>query len=316
MESKSRLNQAVEFCKKHKLWLIILLLAIVIIFSFFPSFKSLSRYVLDDKLINGLPSVIEDYPLNIHFMDVGKADAIIIRLDDETIMIDAGTPNKADEIEIYLKKLGVKKISHFFLTHPDSDHIGAAADVISLFDVEKVYRPLIREEILEESNETEAISLSCEETGTEKLYAYAGDEFSFGELKLEVLGPVGEHVEVNDYSLVIRLTYKNISVLFCGDVERRGEKQLVSKYGSKLRSDVIKIAHHGSNSSTTADFLEAVSPKYAVISTGKDSNNLPKPKVLKRLTASGVTTYRTDLHGSVVLSTDGDEIVFTKERGE
>ena len=142
----------------------------------------------------------------------------------------------------------------------------------------------------------------------------AGEYFAYGGMRLEVLGPLEDYAEANDSSVVFRLQYGDFSMLFCGDIEEAAEQALL-KSGAPLRADVLKVAHHGSNTSTSAALLEAVRPRYAAISSGEDRNLLPRNAVLKRLDAAGAEVFRTDTDGTVVFSAAQGEIAVTTENG-
>ena len=132
---------------------------------------------------------------------------------------------------------------------------------------------------------------------------------------LEVLAPLECYDNTNDNSIVFRLTYGDFSMLFCGDIEEKAERRLLQS-GADLTADVLKVAHHGSATSTSAELLEAVCPKYAVISAGEDRNDLPRNAVLKRLADRNTAVFRTDRDGSVVFSTDGNEVrIITENQG-
>lgn len=142
-----------------------------------------------------------------------------------------------------------------------------------------------------------------------------GDSLPLGETSLEVLGPLEEYEETNDCSLVLRLDYLGFSALFCGDIEAQAELDLV-KSGAALDADLLKVAHHGSASSSSRRFLEAVAPAYAVVSVGPDNSNLPREETLLRLEEAGATIYRTDTDGDLVFSWDGEQLSLWSEYHE
>lgn len=151
------------------------------------------------------------------------------------------------------------------------------------------------------------------ETGTEQSVQTPGSVYSLGGAKLTFLAPLREYDNTNDSSLVFKLSYGDFTALFCGDMEEEAEEDLVAS-GIDLNVDLLKVSHHGSNTSSTKKFLKAVSPRYAVISVGPDKNNLPQKKVLRRLENFDAEIYRTDIDGTVIFSYDGEAITVYTER--
>ena len=200
------------------------------------------------------------------------------------------------------------------MTHLDKDHIGGMADVLRNFAVERFFMPELPEELIPTSRSYEEMLLALEETGVRVQRPSVGEVLTFGQASLHVLAPGTFFPESsNDNSVVCRLVFGEISFLFMGDAEEPAEEALLSS-GQALASTVLKVGHHGSNTSTTQALLSAVQPRYAVISVGEDENNLPKNKVLKRLTANQIPFYRTDLNGTVLFLTDGKDLKIETER--
>lgn len=255
----------------------------------------------------------KNYPLNLYFLDVGKADAIVLECDGEYALLDAGTFTGGEDVEIALKKLGVKKLKYVFATHPDSDHIGGMGQILTDFPVQTLICADTPQALLPNSKEYAVMQAAVEGKQIPVTIAAVNDVYPLGSAEISVLGPIGEHEDVNNYSLVLKLTLNDFSCLLMGDAEERLE-QMLCDCGADLRADVLKVGHHGSKTSTSERLLNAVQPKYAVISTGPDKNNLPKKSVLKRLAAANIETYRTDTDGIVLVSSDGAEIAIKTER--
>ena len=236
--------------------------------------------------------------LHIHVIDVGKADAILVESPEAAFLVDTGTQNTAEDVLRYLKARSIEHLDAVILSHGDSDHAGG---------LEKITEEIPADTLL----------ISAE---TESPYAnmpvqraVPDTKLFVSDLTLEILAPTQSFAEENDNSLVFRLQYGDFSMLFCGDIQENAEKVLLES-GVDLRADVLKVAHHGSDTSSSTMFLQAVRPKYAVISAGEDRNLLPRNTVLKRLEAENIRFYRTDLNGSVVLSADASgEILITTE---
>ena len=257
-----------------------------------------------------------DEYLQVHFIDVGQADAIlIIGPKEQYIMIDAGNNEDSDLVVNYLKNLGVKALKAVIGTHPHEDHIGGLDAVISNFNVEKVYMPKV-------ANTTETfkdVLLAVQAKGLKVTTASKGVSIPLEGMTAEFLGPVGTAYEdLNNYSAVLKLTYKNIGFLFQGDAEVISEKEILkSDAASKLDAEVIKIGHHGSSSSTTPEYIDRVQPKYAVIMVGAGNKyNHPHKETMDILNKRKISIYRTDHNKTIIATSDGVTVTFNADHGE
>ncbi len=254
------------------------------------------------------------YPyVKVHVIDVDQADAILVEMPGHrTMVIDAGTNDQADKVKVFIEKLSIKKIDYVIGTHPHEDHIGGLDTLIESFDIGRIYMPNV-----EETDEAAADVLAAVTTkGLTVETAAAGvvilDE---EDLKIEILAPIRDaYDDVNTYSSVVKLTYINNKFLFTGDATALSEKEMIL-YGADLDADVLKVAHHGADTSTCQAFLEAVSPKYAVISVGENNSyGFPSADVSKRLDAMDVRVYRTDTSGTVTFLGNGQRITVKTEK--
>ncbi|MBQ9915294.1 MAG: MBL fold metallo-hydrolase, partial [Clostridia bacterium] len=197
-------------------------------------------------------------------------------------------------------------------THPHSDHIGGMAQVIESLEVGQIYMP----KAVHTSKTYENLLLAIQEKGLSIVTAKAGRSFSPEEgVEVRFLAPVSDYYEeMNDYSAVVRITYGENAFLFTGDAETLSESQMLEE-GSVLSANVLKVGHHGSNSSSHQAFLDAVLPEYAIISCGTDNSyGHPHKEVVERLERMGITTYRTDVSGTVAAISDGTDIsIWTEE---
>lgn len=261
--------------------------------------------ILISSTVNASPS-----PLTVHFIDVGQADCILIQSPGgRNMLIDAGNNEDGPLITTYLNTLHIKKLDVIVGTHPHEDHIGSMDTVIAAYKVGKIYLPKV-------SNNTKSfrdVLTVIKAKGLKVTTAKAGITINLDPaLKITMLAPNSTHYdEFNNYSAVIKLTYNRTSFLFSGDAETDSEMEMLAQ-GYALKADVLKVGHHGSNSSTSPPFLKAVSPKYAVISVGTGNTyGHPHQTTLKRLEAVS-RVYRTDRDGSIIMTSNGRRINIRK----
>jgi len=256
--------------------------------------------------------VIEDQ-LKIHYIDVGQGDSILIQNEDAAILIDGGTNESGDKLLKYLEEQGVETLNYVIATHPHEDHIGGLDEVISTINiVENVW--MIKKSAATKTFENLVQAIKDKNIKVEQ--PKVGQNIQIGELKITTLGPVREdYEETNDWSIVLKIDYKNNSFILTGDAEKLAEKDIIDT-GIPMSADILKIGHHGSSTSTTKDFLEKVKPIYAVISLGEDNSyGHPHTQTLKLLKQNNIIVYRTDRNGSIVATSDGDNISFEVEKG-
>ena len=250
-----------------------------------------------------------DGNLKVHFIDVGQGDACIIEQNGHYMLIDAG-PNSGEKNLInYIDGLGITKFDYVIGTHAHEDHIGGMDKVIKNYEIEKFLFP--RSTTTTRTFESFVTELSAKNL---KLYVpQVGENFEFEDSSFVVLAPNSKtYDDLNNYSIVIKFTYKNNSILFTGDAEVLSENEMLEN-GLDLKADVIKIGHHGSSTSSSMKFLSAVSPKYAVICLGKDNDyGHPHKSVVDRLKALSITVYRTDEQSTIIMESDGENIKFDK----
>lgn len=264
---------------------------------------------LDALLGREAPAAPVEGRVEFHFIDVGQGDAALIRTAEGNVLIDAGTNASEDELIAYLKAEGITELAYAVFTHPHEDHIGGADAVLAHCVVKNVIRPDV-----EASSKTYQRMVEAIEAEGAKEYFSAPDQvYTLGDLKMTILGPVGsDYDDVNNESIVMRVDFGESSVLYTGDAEDVSEEEMLSRYafGNKLDCDLLKVGHHGSDSSSTEAFLRAVTPEMAVIScgTGNDYGH-PKQEILSRLESMEVIFWRTDLLGDVVVVSDGKTLV-------
>lgn len=255
----------------------------------------------------------EDYPLSVHILNVGKADAIYIKSNDKNILIDSGDTDTKDQVIQYLNNNKIQQFDLIIATHPHKDHIAGMDNIINTFSINRFIMPKLSETIIPTTKTYNSMINSLKDNNITVESPVAGNNFKIGEINIDILGPIKEYDNLNNNSVVVKLAYKNTSFLFVGDAEKEAETDLISS-GANLKSTVLKVGHHGSKTSTTQKFLNAVNPEYSVISVGPDSNNLPKDSIINRLKNNNIKTYRTDKSGTIIFTSDGDNInVFTEK---
>ncbi len=253
-----------------------------------------------------------DGELAVHFLDVGQADSILVVDGDMVMMIDTGDWPSGDHKTYmlnYIRDLGITEIDYLVLTHPDADHIGGAPEVINTFTVKNCIMP----------NETKTTQVfkrtldALEDREVNVLLPTPGDTYTLKNATFRILAPLKEdYNDTNDHSVVLRLMYGERSILFTGDAEAYSEEDMVATYtAADLKSDVLKVGHHGSVTSSSPAFLALVDPDYAVISCGVgNSYGHPHDETVERLQNAGIQMYRTDTQGTIILKTDGKTLSF------
>ena len=256
------------------------------------------------ELFQGTVAITPSEDLKVHFLDVGQGDSIFIELPtNETILIDASIKDASNKIINYLREENVSKIDYVFATHPHSDHIGGMSAVIKAFDIGQIYMP----KAVTTTKTYENLLLTIKDKNLKIKTAKAVNTIiDTDDLKLVVLAPNQDSYEsLNNYSIVLKLTYKEKSFLFMGDAETLSEKEITGD----VQADVLKVGHHGSRTSTSQAFLNKVNPSYAVISVGLNNDyKHPHQEVIDRLEKKNIKIYRTDQNGDIIFTTDGYNI--------
>ena len=242
--------------------------------------------------------------LKVNYIDVGQGDSIFIQLpNNETMLIDAGESYESDNVINYLNNLGIKKIDYIVGTHPHTDHIGGLESIINTFDIGSIYMP----KVSSTSKTYEALLTTVSNKGLKIKTAKSGVVIlDDNNLKLEFIAPNNDsYSSLNNYSAVVKLNFLDNTFIFMGDAETLSEDEITSD----IKADVIKVGHHGSNTSSGIEFVKKVSPKYAIIMVGVgNSYNHPYQSIIDRYENIGAKVLRTDLDGNIVCDSDGNKV--------
>ena len=245
--------------------------------------------------------------LTVTWLDVGQGDAAVIQCGGQSMLIDGGKPEKSSYIYAWLQQHSLSYLDVIVATHVDADHIGGLSGALNYASVGTAYCP-------ETTGTTETFQSFVKylaQRGKQITVPTAGETFALGGAQIQILGPLHRAEDSNDNSIVLKVSFGATTFLFTGDAERAEEQDLLNS-GVNLQSTVLKVGHHGSDTSTSYPFLRAVAPQYAVISVGAgNSYGHPTEAVLSRLRDAGVTTFRTDMQGEITAVSDGQTINFS-----
>ncbi len=248
--------------------------------------------------------------LTVHYIDVGQADSILLQCDGQTMLIDGGNVGDSSLVVSYLKDQGISHLDYVICTHAHEDHVGGLSGPMNTCTAGQVFCPVTEYD----SDAFRSFLKYTKAQGLSLTLPGVDDSFLLGEARVTVLGPRKDYEDTNDTSIVLRVDHGENSFLFTGDMETAAEDDLLAA-GCDLDVDVLKVGHHGSSTSTGYVFLREVMPEYAIISCGTGNSYAdPHEEVTSRLYDAGVTVYRTDEQGTVVVTSDGTELYFETEK--
>jgi competence protein ComEC len=250
--------------------------------------------------------------IRVHYIDVGQGDAVLIQSAQNAVLIDGGDAKAQQALLDYLRLAEVKDIDYVIATHPHADHIGGLPKVIRQFGVRGVIMP----DVVHTSGTFDKLLAAIEKKGLRITVPKVGDAFAAGIIKFTVLSPGKKFKDLNNMSIVVRVTHGETAFLFTGDAEDKSENEML-KTRQPLRADVLKVGHHGSRTSTTENFLDAVRPSAAIVSCGHDNSyNHPNKETVMKLSKPErkIVLFRTDRDGSVVITTDGRKVTLPAKK--
>ena len=257
----------------------------------------------------------QNAPLIVKVLDVGQGDATLIRVAGQTVLIDTGDIEHRDKIVAYLKREGITTIDKVIITHPHADHLGGMPGILENFTIGRIYdsgrtaTTALYRQYLSAVNKKN-IAFTVASPGNEIIIA--------NDSKLKIFAPDKSFLtdpEINNSSIVAKLIHNNFSMLLTGDAEKESEALMIKAYAAELKSTVLKSGHHGSNTSSTPNFLKIVGAEAVVISLAANNDyHHPHPSTLKKYTEAKLKVYRTDLDGTVTITSDGNTYAITKEK--
>lgn len=289
--------------KKHPL-LILILLCAIFIYNITISYSKKETLTPQNEMST---IKIEDSPnnLNIYFLDVGQADSILVTNNNHNMLIDAGNNEDGPKLVKYIQSLGITEFDLIVGTHPHEDHIGGLDDIINNFKVKEIYLPDAYTTTKTFTDLLDAI----EKKNLEITVPDIGSTYQLGETKVQVIYTGNDNSDLNNTSIIQKLTFGDKTFLFTGDATEEVEEKIIDK---DINADVLKVAHHGSKYSTKDKFLSKVNPSYAIISVGKDNSyKHPDPNTINRIKSYTQNVYRTDELGTIKMVSDGKNINVT-----
>lgn len=264
----------------------------------------------------------KDADLAIRYIDVGQGDCELISYAGKNVLIDSGEKDAAQTVMGALDGLGITRLDYIIATHPHSDHIGALYKIIEKYDIGTVIAPKIKDELVPTTKGYERFLTALSKKGKKLTAAKPGAVYSLADedkendnTAFEVLAPVGnDYDDLNDWSVVIRLVHGKCAFLFTGDAEKPSETDIMDS-GAEISAAVLKAGHHGSSSSSSKKFLEAVSPEAVIISCG-DGNSYghPHKETIEKLEKRNIPYYRTDVCGTITVYSDGESFRVQTEK--
>lgn len=244
----------------------------------------------------------------VHFIDVGQGSSTLIQVGDKGILIDAGEKEYGDYVAEYINSCGIKELEYVVASHPHSDHIGGMTDVIKQYSIGEFIMPELTEINIPTTKVYERMIDALIEKNVDVSAAEVGDRFTMDGVTMELLGPVEQSEDLNDMSVICKVTVNGTEVMILGDAEKGELSSVYNKVNSDFGADIIAMGHHGSSTSIHKAFLNAVGAEIAVISCGKDNSyGHPHKEALQYINSKGMTLYRTDYDGDVVFKcADGE----------
>ncbi len=268
----------------------------------------------EDQISGTLTEEFYEPQLEVHYIDVGQGDCSLIICDGQTMLIDAGENGHEIEVLNYLRMQNIEKLDYIIASHQHTDHIGGLPEVLDEFGAVNLIMPRLTKEQTPTNTTYTAFLDSIKNSGANVIASKVGASYTLGSATFEILGPVTDDAEdINNMSVVVKMTYGENTFLFTGDAEKEEEREIIET-GANLDCDVLKVGHHGSGTSSGMKFLDAVTPEICVIQVGADNDyGHPHENIIERLEEYTPDIYRTDLCGDIIITSDGVNLNVTYE---
>lgn len=280
---------------------LVILIVITIQGNLFDNISNATASINDSTKSDKIDAKVNEN-FSVSFIDVGQADSVLIRNGNYNMLIDAGNNEDGEKLVNYFKSLGIEEFTYVFATHPHEDHIGGMDDIINNFKIDNYYMS----NKLSTTKTFMDVLDALDGRNLKYMVPNKGDTLKLGDANIKVIYPGDDKSNINDSSIVLKVTYGKNSFLLTGDATSNVERKI---YNEDIKSDVLKVAHHGSSYSSTDVFLDKVKPYYAVISVGKNNiYNHPSNKTLEKLNKRNIKVYKTDLDGTIVFISDGENL--------
>ncbi|MDO5124920.1 MAG: ComEC/Rec2 family competence protein [Ruminococcus sp.] len=258
------------------------------------------------------PLSVSNANTQVHFIDVGQGDATLVLSDGKTLLVDTGERDDSNKLLNYLEKAGIKSLDYLIITHPHSDHMGEATEVITKYKTENIIMPRTGSNVPASSIYRKF--LQTVKNQNKKITAAKDCDFDFGDMTVSLFTSKRDHDDLNNYSVLIKLVHDENSFLITGDCEFEEEAEMLEQ-GFDLDVDVLKAGHHGSYTSSYNSFLKKVTPEYVVVSAGKDNPyGHPHDATVKRLKKYAKEYYCTIETGTVRFVSDGKGLSVETEK--
>lgn len=254
--------------------------------------------------------------LKFTMIDCGQADSFLLEQDGKTCLVDCGTRSTGKDVVKYLKDKGITKIDYLFGTHPHDDHMGGMYDVITNFEIGKVIIPKVKDGTVT-TNWYLKLMKELKQNSYNIEYVSLGTIYQLGQATINVIGPINEPDEnKNNYSTVLKVSFGEMDIIMTGDAEKKVEQDIIES-GINLDAEILKVGHHGSDTSTSEAFLDAISPDYALISTEVGNKyDHPIKVTMDNLKSRNIEVYRTDENGTVVAHITTEDVSFDCQPGD
>ncbi len=296
----------IKYNKKFLVYTIFIILFSVVINIALLFFFSPSELYSKLGIIKGIEKQNSDF--SVYYLDVGQSDCSIVICDDKVMMIDTGTKSQNIKIRGALFILNIDKIDYLIVTHPHDDHMGNAAEIIKRYNVDNIIMPKIASENQVDSLTFNNLINSIAKNKVNPMTVVSGDSISLGRAKVDFFAPYEQSDDLNNMSIILKIAFGATSFLFQGDAEETVENKIM-RSNFDISADVIKVGHHGSNTSTNENYLSKVNPSYAIISCGADNNfKHPNKQTIDTLEEQNVKTYITAYNGNITVTSDGKTV--------